>query len=87
MLSLARKNLFAEKTRLFISVGGGLLGIVVGVAIPLTARLFVEGLRIPLSPISISIAFLVSCMVGAIFGILPAERASKLNPTEALRYE
>ena len=72
---------------LFISVGGGLLGIVVGVGIPLTAQSFVEGLRIPISPISVSIAFLVSCLVGVIFGILPAERASKLNPTEALRYE
>ena len=72
---------------LFISVGGGLLGIVVGVGIPLLAQSFVEGLRIPISPISISIAFLVSCLVGIIFGILPAERASKLNPTEALRYE
>ena len=72
---------------LFISVGGGLLGIVVGVGIPLIAQSFVEGLHIPISPISISIAFLVSCMVGVIFGILPAERASKLNPTEALRYE
>ena len=72
---------------LFISVGGGLLGILVGAGIPLSAQSFVEGLRIPLSPISISIAFLVSCMVGVIFGILPANRASKLNPTEALRYE
>jgi len=72
---------------LFISVGGGLLGIVVGVGIPWTAQSFVEGLRIPISPISISIAFLVSCLVGVVFGILPAERASKLNPTEALRYE
>jgi putative ABC transport system permease protein len=72
---------------LFISIGGGLLGIVVGVGIPLTAQSFVEGLHIPISPISISIAFAVSCLVGVLFGILPAERASKLNPTEALRYE
>jgi putative ABC transport system permease protein len=72
---------------LFISIGGGFLGILVGVGIPLTAQSFVEGLHIPISPISISIAFLVSCLVGVIFGILPAERASKLNPTEALHYE
>jgi len=72
---------------LFISIGGGMLGIVVGVGIPLTAQSFVDGLYIPISPISISIAFLVSCLVGVVFGILPAERASKLNPTEALRYE
>ncbi len=80
-----RRQFLAEA--LFISVGGGLLGIVVGVGIPLLAQSLVEGLRIPISPISISIAFLVSCLVGVVFGILPAERASKLNPTEALRYE
>jgi putative ABC transport system permease protein len=72
---------------LFISVGGGLLGIIFGAGIPLTAQSLVEGIRIPISAVSISIAFLVSCLVGVIFGILPAERASKLNPTEALRYE
>ncbi|MSO21454.1 MAG: FtsX-like permease family protein [Acidobacteria bacterium] len=72
---------------LLISLGGGLIGIVVGVGIPLLAQSFVEGLQIPISPVSISIAFLVSALVGIVFGLLPAERASKLNPTEALRYE
>jgi putative ABC transport system permease protein len=72
---------------LLISLGGGLTGILVGVGIPLLAQSFVDGLRIPISPISISIAFLVSALVGIVFGLLPAERASKLNPTEALRYE
>ena len=72
---------------LFISIGGGVIGILVGAGIPLSVQFLADGLRIPVSPISISIAFLVSCMVGVIFGIIPAERASKLNPTEALRYE
>jgi putative ABC transport system permease protein len=71
----------------FISMGGGLLGIVVGVGLPLLAQSFVNGVRIPVSPISVSIAFLVSSLVGIVFGMLPAERASKLNPTEALRHE
>jgi outer membrane protein TolC len=32
-------------------------------------------------------AFSVSLMVGLVFGLLPANRAARLNPTEALRYE
>ncbi|MBZ5593793.1 MAG: ABC transporter permease [Acidobacteriia bacterium] len=70
-----------------ISLGGGMLGILVGVSIPLSVQLFVENLAIPVSPASVVIAFSVSCAVGLIFGMLPANRASRLNPTEALRYE
>jgi putative ABC transport system permease protein len=72
---------------ILISLGGGILGILVGVSIPLSVQLFVENVKIPISPASIVIAFSVSCAVGLIFGMLPANRASRLNPTEALRYE
>jgi len=70
-----------------ISVFGGLLGILVGVGIPWTAQQFVEGMRIPIPTLAIVIAFLVSFLVGVVFGLIPAERAAQLNPTEALRYE
>lgn len=72
---------------ILISLGGGAIGIAVGVAIPLSVSFFVENIRIPISIWSIAIAFTVSSLVGLIFGMLPASRASKLNPTEALRYE
>jgi putative ABC transport system permease protein len=72
---------------ILISVGGGALGILAGVAVPLSVQYFVENMKIPVSLWSIGIAFTVSSLVGLIFGILPASRASKLNPTEALRYE
>jgi putative ABC transport system permease protein len=71
---------------ILVSLSGGLLGIVVGVAIPLSVRLFAD-IRIPISLVAIAVAFGVSCLVGLIFGMLPANRAAHLNPTEALRYE
>ena len=71
---------------MMVSLTGGVLGILVGVAIPLSVQLFAE-IKIPISPLAIAVAFGVSCLVGLIFGILPANRAAHLNPTEALRYE
>jgi putative ABC transport system permease protein len=70
-----------------LSLSGGLAGILVGLSMPLSVQYFVEGLRIPISITSIVVAFAVSCMVGLVFGLLPANRAARLNPTEALRYE
>ena len=71
---------------MMVSLSGGFLGILVGVAIPLSVGLFTD-VRIPISPVAIVVAFGVSCLVGLVFGILPANRAAHLNPTEALRYE
>lgn len=71
---------------MMVSLTGGIIGILVGVAIPLSVGLFTD-IRIPISPVAIVVAFGVSCLVGLIFGILPANRAAHLNPTEALRYE
>jgi putative ABC transport system permease protein len=72
---------------IIISLAGGILGIAVGVSVPLIASVAQDQVQIPISPISVLVAFLVSCTVGLIFGLLPANRASRLNPTEALRYE
>src|SRR5215472_3977361 len=71
---------------ILISLMGGLLGIFTGIAIPLSVQLFAD-IRIPISLVAIVVAFGVSCLVGLVFGILPANRAAHLNPTEALRYE
>jgi putative ABC transport system permease protein len=70
-----------------ISLTGGIAGIAIGVAIPLSVRFFTSDFAVPISPLSIVVAFGVSVLVGLVFGILPANRAAKLNPTEALRYE
>lgn len=72
---------------ILISLAGGLAGIAVGISIPLSVRYLLETVDIPISTVSIAVAFAVSCLVGLLFGFLPANRAAKLNPTEALRYE
>jgi putative ABC transport system permease protein len=70
-----------------MSVVGGALGIVIGIALPLSVPLFTNQIKVPVSPISVLVAFAVSFAVGVGFGLLPARRAARLNPTEALRYE
>ena len=70
-----------------MSVVGGALGILIGLAIPLSVPLFTSQIKVPVSPISVLVAFFVSFAVGVTFGLLPAQRAAQLNPTEALRYE
>jgi putative ABC transport system permease protein len=71
---------------MLVSLSGGLIGILVGVAMPWSVGLFTD-IKIPISLVAVAVAFGVSCLVGLIFGILPANRAAHLNPTEALRYE
>ncbi|MFZ0637746.1 MAG: ABC transporter permease [Candidatus Acidiferrales bacterium] len=70
-----------------ISMSGGAVGILIGISVPLGIRFFTDQIRVPISLVSVVVAFLVSVLVGVAFGILPASRASRLNPTEALRYE
>ena len=70
-----------------ISMGGGVIGILIGIAVPLSVRFLTDEFRVPISVTSVFVAFGVSLFVGVVFGLLPANRASHLNPTEALRYE
>jgi putative ABC transport system permease protein len=71
-----------------ISGGGAVIGILIGIALPVAAQLFLPGnLRVPISPMSVVIAFVVSCSTGLFFGYLPANQAASLQPVESLRYE
>jgi len=73
---------------LVISGGGAVIGILLGIAIPVTAQFFLPGsLRVPVSPLSVIVAFVVSCSTGLFFGYLPANQAASLEPVESLRYE
>jgi macrolide transport system ATP-binding/permease protein len=65
---------------------GGVIGILFGIGISLLITLFTGwAVIISLSPILIATTF--SLIVGVIFGLWPAQKASKLDPIEALRYE
>ena len=78
---------------LMISGTGALAGIAIAVAIPafinflLTFFPVPADVGIPVSWISVVLAFVVSCSTGLLFGYLPANRAARLHPTESLRYE
>src|SRR5579862_481861 len=69
-----------------ISLSGGIVGIIVGLALPYSVR-FLTDYRFPISGLSAIIAIVVSSVVGIIFGTVPASRASQLDPVESLRYE
>jgi len=71
-----------------ISGGGAVIGILIGIAVPVTIQSFLPGnLRVPVSSLSVVIAFVVSCSTGLFFGYLPANQAASLQPVESLRYE
>jgi putative ABC transport system permease protein len=71
-----------------ISGGGAVIGILIGIAVPVAIQSFLPGnLRVPVSPLSVIIAFAVSCSTGLFFGYLPANQAASLQPVESLRYE
>jgi putative ABC transport system permease protein len=65
---------------------GGILGIIVGV-VGAQVMTFVAGWPTIISPSSIVVASVFSLAVGLFFGLYPANKASRLNPIDALRYE
>jgi putative ABC transport system permease protein len=69
-----------------LSCGGGLLGVLVGVAFAYLLT-WAAGLPVIIRLWSPAVAFAVSMVVGLVSGIYPARRAALLDPIEALRHE
>jgi putative ABC transport system permease protein len=69
-----------------ISLAGGLVGVLVGLTVPLSIRFFTD-YALPVSIWSIVIALASAILVGVIFGTVPATRAAQMDPVEALKYE
>jgi putative ABC transport system permease protein len=70
----------------FLSLSGGIVGTIVGIAIPLTLGLLTP-FKIPVSVWSAIAALSTSVLVGVLFGTLPANRAARLDPVQTLKYE
>ncbi len=72
---------------LILSCGGGLIGTLLGTAVPYTVNFFAPTIRIRVPMLALFLGFGVTVGVGLVFGIVPAVRASRMSPVDALRYE
>src|ERR1700722_5448172 len=70
----------------FLSLSGGIIGTILGLALPLTLGLLTP-FKIPITPWAPVFALGSSVLVGVLFGTLPANRAARLDPVQTLKYE
>ncbi len=69
-----------------LTIAGGFIGVIIGLVV---SALLTNMMSLPstISVSAIGLAVIVSCVIGIVFGIYPAHKASKLQPIDALRYE
>jgi len=71
-----------------LSLGGGVLGVVLGYAIGFVVSAVLPGVGAAVIPWwAVTLSFAFSTAVGLVFGLLPAAKAARLDPITALRYE
>jgi putative ABC transport system permease protein len=71
---------------ILISITGGIIGVLLGIGASRLVTLFLSWPTL-VSESSIMISFMVCAITGVFFGYYPAQKASRLDPIEALRYE
>ena len=71
---------------ILLCLAGGVLGLLLGIAITIAISR-VAGWSVSIGVGTVAMAILASATVGIIFGFVPARRAARLNPIDALRYE
>ncbi len=85
-IGASRKDIVAQflAESTLISITGGIIGIILGVALSKIITAIFD-IKTIVSVFSIFIAFGVSALVGIMFGYMPAKRASEKDPVESLR--
>lgn len=69
-----------------ISLVGGAIGSLVGLAVPISIRTFTD-YALPVSGWSVVVALCAATLVGVIFGTVPATRAAQMDPIDSLKFE
>jgi putative ABC transport system permease protein len=71
---------------LMLSLVGGVIGVITGIGCSYLFGQF-GGMRTVIVPYSILLSFTSAALVGIFFGYIPAQKAAKLDPIEALRHD
>jgi putative ABC transport system permease protein len=74
---------------LLVTLLGGVIAVVLSYGIEYLINIYGESMKLHsmITPEVVGIALIITSLTGILFGILPARRAAKMTPIDALRYE